>query len=169
MRLRKLSCLDRSALADICNRIDRTYLSERIPYPYTDDHAAYFIDMANKEEEEGHGIFRGIEVDGRLVGVISAEGKQDVYSRDAEVGYYLDPEYQGKGIMAEALKELSSICFDSGYECLVAKACLPNVASIKTLLKAGFGYVGTIKGYVVKAGRRMDICLFSLNKASLEY
>lgn len=169
MRLRKLSCLDKSALADICNRIDRTYLSERIPYPYTDDHAAYFIDMANREEEEGHGIFRGIEVDGRLVGVISAEGKQDVYSRDAEVGYYLDPAYQGQGIMAEALKELSSICFASGYECLIAKACLPNAASIKTLVKAGFGYVGTIKGYVVKAGRHMDICLFSLNKASLEY
>ena len=93
MRLRKLSCLDKSALADICNRIDRTYLLERIPYPYTDDHAAYFIDMANREEEEGHGIFRGIEVDGRLAGIISAEGKQDVYSRDAEVGYYLDPEY----------------------------------------------------------------------------
>ena len=84
---------------------------ERIPYPYTDDHAVYFIDMANREEEEGHGIFRGIEVDGRLAGIISAEGKQDVYSRDAEVGYYLDSEYQGRGIMAEAFKELSSICF----------------------------------------------------------
>lgn len=169
MRLRKLSCLDKSALVDICNRIDRTYLSERIPYPYTEDHAAYFIDMVNREEEEGHGIFRGIEVDGRLAGIISAEGKQDVYSRDAEVGYYLDPEYQGRGIMAEALKELSSICFSSGYECLIAKVCLPNAASIKTLVKAGFEYVGTIKGYVVKADKRMDICLFSLNKASLEY
>ena len=71
--------------------------------------------------------------------------------------------------MAEALKELSSICFYSGYECLIAKACLPNAASIKTLVKAVFGYVGTIKGYVVKADKRMDICLFSLNKASFEY
>ena len=68
---------DKDILKDLCNHIDRSYLSDRIPSPYTEQDAIWWLTMV--EEHEGKdGIFRAIEVDGKIVGNIHVEQDSDV-------------------------------------------------------------------------------------------
>ncbi len=54
--------------------------SDRIPSPYTEQDAIWWLTMV--EEHEGKdGIFRAIEVDGKIVGNISVEQDSDVYKK----------------------------------------------------------------------------------------
>ncbi len=55
--------------------------------------------------------------------------------KTAEVGYDLDPEFQGKGIMSEALKAVLDFGFNQkGFETIEAYTDFRNIPS-KTLLK----------------------------------
>jgi ribosomal-protein-alanine N-acetyltransferase len=57
----------------------------------------------------------------------------------AELGYELLPEYQGKGIMAEALKKVIEFGFDElKFKTIVAEPNKANIKSIKLLEKLGF-------------------------------
>ena len=79
---------DKKDLAQLCHNADRRFLSDRLPYPYTEDNAQWWIGMAEKQEGK-EGIFRAILADGKIVGNISVEKKADVYRRDGEIGYML--------------------------------------------------------------------------------
>ena len=58
-KLKEWGTDDKSILAKLCNEIDRKYLSNRIPYPYTEDDAIWWLNMVNKQEGKD-GIFRAI-------------------------------------------------------------------------------------------------------------
>ena len=60
------------------------FLSSRIPSPYTEDDATWWIEQGSK-----NGIIRAIEVDGEFVGCIGAEPGKFEYAYSAEVGYWL--------------------------------------------------------------------------------
>ena len=62
IELKNWSSEDKQSLIKICNAIDRTYLSDRIPDPYTAESADWWLVMVNKSEEKD-GIFRKIVVD----------------------------------------------------------------------------------------------------------
>ncbi len=36
---------DKEGLKAVCNAVDRKYLSDRLPYPYTDESAEWWINM----------------------------------------------------------------------------------------------------------------------------
>lgn len=59
VELREWTFEDKEALIEICNRIDRSYLSDRLPDPYTDRAAEWWLNMV-KENEGKSGIFREI-------------------------------------------------------------------------------------------------------------
>ena len=65
---------DKKDLAQLCHNADRRFLSDRLPYPYTEDNAQWWIGMAEKQEGK-EGIFRAILADGKVVGNISVEKK----------------------------------------------------------------------------------------------
>lgn len=78
-----------------------------------------------------------LKENGKMIGTIcfwnlSADRKR------AELGYELHPDYQGKGYMDEALKEVISFAFRSGFTSLEAYTHKDNFASTKLLLKHGF-------------------------------
>ena len=85
VELRKWTMDDCARMAEICTLLDRSYLSDQLPDPYTEDSAAWWINMA-LEKEGKEGVFRAILADGTVVGNISVERKQDVYRQDAEIG-----------------------------------------------------------------------------------
>ena len=82
VELRKWTMDDCARMAEICTLLDRSYLSDQLPDPYTEDSAAWWINMA-LEKEGKEGVFRAILADGTVVGNISVERKQDVYRQDA--------------------------------------------------------------------------------------
>ena len=86
VELRKWSLADKKELIELCNAVDRTYLSDRLPSPYTEDDANWWLNMvANSEGIDG--TFRAMVVDGKIVGGISIERKADIYRLDGELGY----------------------------------------------------------------------------------
>ena len=51
VELRKWTKEYKDELKDICNKIDRKYLSDRIPNPYKDEDAVWWLDYVEKNEE----------------------------------------------------------------------------------------------------------------------
>ena len=84
VELKKWSLDDKKQLMDICNSVERDYLSDRLPYPYTEECADWWLNMV-LEHDGKDGVFRAIVADGKIVGNISVEQKSDVYRKDAEI------------------------------------------------------------------------------------
>lgn len=159
---------DKEDLKAVCNAVDRTYLSERMPYPYTDEAAEWWLNMI-AENEGKTGVWRMIFVDGKPVGNISVEQKEDVYRRDGEIGYLLLTEYWSKGIMTEAAKEICRIAFEELDIIRITGLYYgPNTASGRVLEKLGFEYEGTRKNGVVKGAAIYDLCMTGLLKEKFD-
>lgn len=160
--LRKVSTEDKKGLVELCNAVDRRYLANRMPYPYTDADADWWIRMA-AESDGRTGVFRLIYVGGRLAGNISVEQKSDVYRRDAEIGYMLLTEFWSKGIMTEAVKEICRIAFSElDIIRITGLYYAPNVASKRVLEKAGFSWEGCLRNAVSKDGAVYDLVVMGL-------
>ena len=160
-KLKKWEIGDKSILAKLCNEVDRQYLSNRIPYPYTEDDAIWWLNMVQKQENK-EGIFRAIIVNGQYVGNISVEKKGDVYCKDAEIGYFLLTDKWSNGIMTKAVNEICSIAFDKlDIIRITALVYKPNMASRRVLEKNDFVLEGIMKDAVFKNGDIYDMCIYA--------
>jgi [ribosomal protein S5]-alanine N-acetyltransferase len=75
---------------------------------------------------------------GKLAGAISLKNIQNAAGY-AEIGYELFPEFQGRGIMTEAMKKMIEICFDKlRLKRIEAYTHRENLNSIKLLHKFNF-------------------------------
>lgn len=147
-------------LIDICNKVDRSFLSERLPYPYTEESADWWLGMVS-EHDGKDGVFRAIVVDGRFVGNISVEQKSDVYRKDAEIGYLLLTEFWSQGIMTEAVRLICDIVFDElDILRITGLVYAPNIASQRVLEKNGFVREGLQRNAVYKDGEISDLFLY---------
>lgn len=160
IELRKWTLEDKESLIKICNMIDRSYLSGRVPNPYTNESAEWWLNMV-KENEGGKGIFREIVVNDKIIGTISVEQKEDVHRKDAEIGYYLLQEAYSKGIMTEAVKLICEIAFrELDIIRITGLVYEPNIASRRVLEKNGFTLEGMMKNAVIKNGDIFNLCIY---------
>ncbi len=166
MKLTPWSKDSKKDLIAICNAVDRTYLTNRLPFPYTEEDALWWLNLV-AERDGINGIFRAIVVNGRIVGTISIEQKEDASSKDAEIGYFLHSDYWSQGIMTEAINYICSIAF-SALDIIHITGLVhqPNVASIKALEKNGFLLEGRLTNAVVKNGCTYDLCIYGKQKDS---
>lgn len=147
-------------LIELCNSADRTFLSNRMPYPYTEENADFWLGMV-AEHEGKDGIFRAICCDGKLVGNISVEQKTDVYQKDAEIGYLLKTDMWSKGVMTEAARQICEIAFrELDLLRITGLVYAPNTASRRVLEKNGFALEGMMRQAVVKPGAVYDLCIY---------
>lgn len=160
--LKKWTLDERKSLVKMCNEVDRSYLSNRIPYPYTEADAEWWINMAN-ECEGKTGVYRAIVVDGEYVGNISIEQKSDVNCKDAEIGYMLSLNNWSKGIMTEAVQQMIDIAFkDLDIVRITGIVFEPNKASQRVLEKNGFKLEGVMKKAVFKDDNFYDQCIYGI-------
>jgi len=160
IELKKWTFEDKESLISICNRVERRYLTNRLPYPYTEKDADWWLSMTH-EQEGKDGVFRSITVDGRIVGNISVKRKADVYDKDAELGYLLMKENWSKGIMTEAAKQICEIAFaDLDIIRITGLVYEPNIASRRVLEKNGFVLEGIMKNAVVKGEDIYNLCVY---------
>lgn len=158
LELRHWTQADAMELTSLCNAVDRRFLSDRLPNPYTEKDAEEWLKTVS-ENEAVTGIYRAIVYDRKLIGSISVEKKED----DAEIGYMLLNEYTNKGIATEAVKQVCTIAFKVlSFEQITANVFQPNIASMRVLLKNGFKYKGTIPNAVVKDGNVYDLLIYGL-------
>ena len=160
MELRHWTLSDKMELTNLCNAVDRHHLSDRLPNPYTEKDAEEWLKMVT-DNDTITGIYRAIVCDGKLIGSISVEKKDD----DAEIGYMLLNEYSNKGIGTEAVRQVCSIAFKIlSLEQITANVFQLNIASIRVLLKNGFKYKGAIPNAVIKDGYVYDLLIYVLNE-----
>ena len=147
-------------LIKICNEADRSYLSDRLPYPYTEESADWWLGMVS-EHDGKDGVFRAIAADGKIVGNISVEQKSDVYCKDGEIGYLLMTDYWSRGIMTEAVRQICAAAFSElDIVRITGLVYAPNTASIRVLEKNGFVREGLQRKAVYKDDKIYDLCLF---------
>ena len=164
--LEKWEPKDAEALAESINKVDRKYLTDRIPNPYTEADAEWFIaEMAQKGEAENTGIFYKITVDGKAVGNISVEKRSGNSERCAVIGYYLIPEYYGRGIMTAAAKKICAEAFEKlDISRIEGTVYEPNIGSRRVLEKAGFELEGVLKDAIYKNGKLYNEYVYGLTK-----
>ena len=160
IEIKQWALSDAKELTNLCNAVDRHYLSDRLPNPYTEKDAEEWLKMVT-DNDEITGIHRAIVCDGKPIGSISVEKKDD----DAEIGYMILNEYSNKGIGTEAVKQICPIAFKVlSLEQITANVFHPNIASMRVLLKNGFKYKGTIPNAVVKDGNVYDLLIYVLTE-----
>ena len=158
LELRHWTQADAMELTSLCNAVDRRFLSDRLPNPYTEKDAEEWLKMVTNNDAIT-GIYRAIVYDGKLIGSISVEKKDD----DAEIGYMILNEYSNKGLATEAVKQVCTFAFKVlSLEKITANVFQPNIASIRVLLKNGFKYKGAIPNAVVKDGNVYDLLIYGL-------
>ncbi|MGA9078028.1 MAG: GNAT family N-acetyltransferase [Acidimicrobiales bacterium] len=82
--------------------------------------------------------------DGQAIGGIGFKGPPD--GGCVEIGYGLAPSARGHGYAAEAVAALLAMAADHGVSRVIADTTVDNIASQRTLVRAGFRLVGTDGG-----------------------
>ena len=162
--LHQWTSADKEALIDLCNAVDRTFLSDRLPNPYTEADADWWLGMvAGNEGKEG--VWRSIWAEGQLVGSISVERKDEGGQTIGEIGYMILTPWWSQGIGTEAVRQICEIAFQElAMEQIIGQVFSENVASARVLEKNGFRLEETKTGAVVKDGKAMDVRVYRLDQ-----
>ena len=153
---------DKPALMALCNAIDRTFLSDRLPYPYTEADADWWLGMV-AENDGKEGVWRAIVVDGQIVGSISVEKTADEQRNAGSIGYMILTPFWSRGIGTEAVRQICGIAFrELALERIIGEVFPENLASARVLEKNGFLLEETKAGAVVKSGKAMDVRVYGL-------
>lgn len=132
------------------------YLSSKIPFPYTESDAKWFIEEGSKI-----GINKAIYFQNSLVGVTGMVPGSFEYERSGEIGYWLGQDHWGKGIATAAVTQLTNHVFEHTQICrLVAPVFGPNHASIRVLEKCGYKLEAIQKQALFKHGKLYDSHVF---------
>ena len=168
-RIRKWELSDAKDLAAaLSNKKVQDNLRDGLPYPYTEQDGKEFISaMLSADENETFAF--AIMVDDKVVGSIGIFRQGNIHSQTAELGYYIAEEYWGKGIMAEAVKQICEYVFgNSDIIRIYAEPFAYNIASCRVLEKAGFQYEGTLRSNAVKNSKVIDMKMYSLLKEEIK-
>ena len=158
--LHKWTSNDKEALMALCNAVDRTFLSDRLPNPYTEADADWWLGMVAHNEGKD-GVWRSIWIEGQLVGSISVEWKDDGGQSIGEIGYMILTPFWSQGIGTEAVRQICEIAFQElALEQIIGQVFPENVASARVLEKNGFQLEGMMEGAVVKGGKAMDVRVY---------
>jgi len=160
IELKKWDTARKADLMRICNQIDRGFLSDRIPYPYTEENAEQWLSMVSQREGRD-GLFRAVCVEGTAVGTISIEQKADVYRVDAEIGYFLLEEARSRGVMTQAVAAMCALAFEAlPLRRITGLVYGPNFASRRVLEKNGFVLEGMMHNAVRKGDQIYPLCIY---------
>ena len=155
--LRSFVTSDKIQLVEVLNRhIVVRYLSSKIPSPYTEQDATWWINEGSRQ-----GFVRAICYRGKFVGCIGVNPGEFEYQRSGEIGYWLDSAYWGKGIMSQAIKLITAEVFGTTSIVRIFAAVFePNLPSKKVLLKSGFHQEAVLKDAIFKDNTFFDNHIF---------
>lgn len=99
--------------------------------------------------------------EGPIIGQISLQSI-DIRDHHAEIGYLLNAEFRGQGIMSRAVSLLSDYAFGIGFRRLGAFAMPRNIGSVRTLEKNGFEQEAVLRNFITELDdTQTDAVLFS--------
>lgn len=122
------------------------YLAAQMPWPYPADGAWQFLrNLALPAMAAGrawHWSLRRREAPDRLIGVISLMDEED-----NNRGFWIDPQWQGQGLMSEACEAVTAFWFEVlGRPHLRVPKASANIASRRISERSGMQVIGRGEG-----------------------
>ena len=129
-----------------------------------------FIQTINKNIQSNNSIYWAITLNGtdKLIGTICLFDFSDDNLK-AEIGYELLPDFQGKGIMQEAITEVIDFGFEQmNLKTITAVPSGDNLQSRKLLEKNNFKIDPVLQATFVQHEDLANMVIYSLTKMRLE-
>lgn len=140
-------------------------LSNKFPFPYTQNDGVAFINLALSATPTE--IF-AIVINDEAVGSIGVHPQMDLYCKNAELGYWIGEEFWGKGIVPEAIKLMIAYGFKTfDISRIYARTFDTNIKSQRVLEKTGFVLEAELKETLYKNGTVYDEMLYAIRKPIL--
>jgi RimJ/RimL family protein N-acetyltransferase len=132
-----------------------------IPDPYTREIAQHWIGTAASSYQARDKIALAGVRQGEVVLSVTIHGIHE-FDHVGQVGYWVSPTARGEGLAALAVQMISDFAFGIGFRRLSAITLPENVASQKTLIKAGFEMETVLRdGLARRDGTQADAVLFA--------
>jgi len=133
------------------------FLSSKIPFPYTQADADWWINQGSK-----NGIIKAIIVNEQFAGCIGITPGEFEYSRSGEIGYWLNSDFWGQGVMTHAITKICDDAFkSSNLNRIFGAVFAGNTGSIKALTKCGFKAEAVLNQAIYKNGAFYNSHIFS--------
>jgi len=137
-------------------------LTDKFPYPYTESDGKAFIELANHDYPVH--IF-AIDIHGEAVGGIGIHPQQDIFIKNAELGYWLAEPFWGQGIISEAIPKMVAFAFTTfDIDRVFARPFETNIGSQKVLEKNGFVLEGRFEKILFKRGEYYDELIYAIRR-----
>lgn len=129
-------------------------------------HLRAFCDKAVKREHAGKAIVAAICERGVIVGLIELRGI-DRKRGDAELGFWLAADAQGRGVMTRAVRAMTDHGFNElGLQRIFAGCAEGNQRSTRLLERAGFERLGVQENAAVLHHQTIDMTAYQMTKDS---
>lgn len=110
-------------------------------------------------------LYLAIDIKGEAVGGIGVKPMDDIYRKNAEMGYWLAKKYWGKGIITQAIKLIVKKAFETfNIDRIYATPFETNAASHKVLEKAGFILEARFAKKVIKNEKELDELVYVIRR-----
>lgn len=152
LTLRPLAMADAPAVVKALGLWDVTQWLTNVPFPYARADAEEFIPTVTAPGADPHWA---IDAGEGLIGLISVR---------SELGYWLDYDYHGQGLMSEAAEAVVAAQFAQSDADLVSGYHLGNGASARVLAKLGFTNTHVVTKTQVATQEPVDIQRMVLSK-----
>ncbi len=138
-------------------------LRDDFPHPYTEIHAARFLARAVTADPPTN---FAIVVGGEAVGGIGYHLNDDAQRSSAELGYWLNESYWGRGIATAAVCAMTAFVFSAHTQLhrIYAVPFAWNAASARVLEKAGFTLERSLRWSAIKQGRSAHQLLYAIGR-----
>lgn len=169
VKLRPWVFSDADQLAVIANnRNISDNLRDGFPNPYSVDDANNWLNTIIPINDPSR--YFAIIFDDQLCGSIGITSKEDIYRKNAEIGYFLAEEYWGRGIITRAIKAATSYAF-TRFDIIriYAEPFSDNQGSRRALEKAGFNCEARFRKNVIKNGIIKDSCIYAVLREEFRY
>jgi ribosomal-protein-alanine N-acetyltransferase len=106
------------------------YLSSRMPYPYTREHAQWWVETGSKNSSTTFAI----DLKSECIGIVGVRFGEHETQYSCEIGNWIAEPHWGKGIASEATSRMTDYVFtETAIVRISALGYSPNKASIKVL------------------------------------
>lgn len=151
----------------------REYFGRWLPfveYTHKAEDTALFVKAALAVPEENRECIFTIRDGSDFIGLIGFKGT-DNDNHKTELGYWLCEQYQGKGIMTEAVRTLCILAFQEwDINRVMIKCAVGNLSSKRIPQRLGFTFEGIERdGELLTGGIYSDIEVYSLLKKEFNH
>ncbi len=139
----------------------------RAPWPYREEHAVSCIE-GPRDPRFPNLLITLPEQRGRIVGGCGLHPLDDDPGR-IEVGYWIAPDWWGRGFATEALGGMLSLARLSGHRRIIGRHAIDNPASGRVLRKAGFRPTGRARPiHSLGRGTKVDAPEYALELCDVD-